>query len=69
MKVILNQDIGGVGRKYEVKNVADGYAANFLFPRKLAVPATDKAIERFRWKEVYYQSQSERSWTPICRYS
>ena len=37
MKVILMQDIKGVGKKDEVINANDGYARNFLFPRKLAV--------------------------------
>lgn len=39
MKVILKQDIKGVGKKDEVINAADGYARNFLFPKNLAVPA------------------------------
>ena len=39
MKVILKQDIKGVGKKDQVINAADGYARNFLFPKKLAVPA------------------------------
>ena len=44
MKVILSQDITGVGRKGEVKNVSDGYAGNFLLPKKLAQVATPAAI-------------------------
>lgn len=39
MKVILNQDIKGVGKKDQVINASDGYARNFLFPKNLAVPA------------------------------
>ena len=39
MKVILKQDIKGVGKKDEVINANDGYARNYLFPRNLAVPA------------------------------
>jgi len=39
MKVILKQDIKGVGKKDQIIEAADGYARNFLFPRKLAVPA------------------------------
>ena len=39
MKVILKQDIKGVGKKDEIINAADGYARNFLFPKNLAVPA------------------------------
>ena len=39
MKVILNSDIKGVGKKNEIINASDGYARNYLFPKKLAVPA------------------------------
>ena len=45
MKVILLQDVKKVGRKGEVVEVSDGYASNFLFPRKLAVKKTDKSTE------------------------
>jgi large subunit ribosomal protein L9 len=41
MKVILLADVKGVGKKGEVVNASDGYARNFLFPRKLAQEATD----------------------------
>jgi large subunit ribosomal protein L9 len=41
MKVILLADVKGVGKKGEVLNASDGYARNFLFPRKLAQEATD----------------------------
>ena len=44
MKIILSQDITGVGRKGEVKNVSDGYARNFLLPNKLGQIATTAAI-------------------------
>lgn len=37
MKVILLRDVKGVGRKFEEKNVSDGYAVNFLLPKKFAV--------------------------------
>lgn len=42
MKVILLKDVKGVGKRFEEKNVSDGYAANFLMPQKLALVA-DKA--------------------------
>src|SRR3989338_487820 len=44
MKIILSQDITGVGRKGEIRNVSDGYARNFLLPKKLAQLATPAAI-------------------------
>lgn len=44
MKVILNQDVKGTGKKGELVNVSDGYARNFLFPRKLAVEANAQAM-------------------------
>lgn len=43
MKVIFLQDVPRVGKKYDVKEMSDGYAVNFLLPRKLAVKATPKA--------------------------
>jgi large subunit ribosomal protein L9 len=45
MKVILTKDVQGTGKAGEVKDVADGYARNFLIPRKLAVPATGAALK------------------------
>lgn len=42
MKVILTEDIKGVGKKDEIINANDGYARNFLFPKKLAVEANAK---------------------------
>lgn len=44
MKVILNQDVKGTGKKGDLVNVSDGYARNFLFPRKLAVEANAQAL-------------------------
>lgn len=46
MKVILLKDVKGVGRIHEVKEVADGYASNSLFPRKLAEIATPDKIAK-----------------------
>ena len=41
MKVILLQDVKGQGKKGEIVNASDGYARNFLFPKKLAIEAND----------------------------
>jgi large subunit ribosomal protein L9 len=45
MKVILLEDVRGVGDAGSVENVSDGYARNFLFPRKLAIPATQGSLK------------------------
>jgi large subunit ribosomal protein L9 len=45
MKVILLQDVEGLGKKYEVKEVKDGHARNFLLPQKLAKAATKQALK------------------------
>lgn len=44
MKVIFLQDVARVGKRHDIKEVNDGYAMNFLFARKLAEPATAKAV-------------------------
>ncbi len=44
MKVLLLQDVKGSGKKGEVVNVSDGYARNFLLPRKMAEPADAQAV-------------------------
>ncbi len=45
MRILLLQDVRGVGRKNEVKEVSDGYARNFLIARKLAVAANESAMK------------------------
>lgn len=47
MKVILLKDVSGFGRKYELKNVSDGYARNMLFPKGLAEIATDVSAKKY----------------------
>ena len=46
MKVILLADVRNVGRRHEAKEVNDGYARNFLFPNKLAEPASASALKK-----------------------
>lgn len=59
MKVILLKDVKGVGRKFEEKNVADGYAANFLLPRKLAVPMSGQSAAQVA--ELKRQAETHKS--------
>lgn len=47
MKVVLQKDVKNLGKIGDAVNVADGYARNFLFPRKLAVQATEKNIKEW----------------------
>ena len=51
MKVVLLQDVKSIGKKDQLVNVSDGYARNFLFPRKLAKEATAGAINDVKTKE------------------
>ncbi|HEU5204996.1 MAG TPA: 50S ribosomal protein L9 [Candidatus Limnocylindrales bacterium] len=48
MKVILTTDVPKLGKSGEMKNVADGYATNFLIPQKLAVPAAGGAFRAWQ---------------------
>lgn len=54
MKVILTKDVKGVGRAHEAILAADGYALNYLIPKKLAIPATPMAMKEaeLRRKQV-----------------
>lgn len=51
MKVILCADIKNVGKKDQVINASDGYARNFLFPKKLAVPADKENMNKLQAKQ------------------
>lgn len=62
MKVILMQDIKGVGKKDEVINANDGYARNFLFPRKLAVEANTENMSKLKGRQdsVNFKKEQEK---------
>lgn len=55
MKVILKQDIKGVGKKDQIINANDGYARNFLFPKNLAVPADKGNMTNLQSKQTSEQ--------------
>ena len=59
MKVIFLSDVPRVGRKYDVKEISDGYAANFLFPRKLAELATPKALAELEKRKKNIEIERE----------
>ncbi len=52
MKVYFLQDVPGVARAGEIKEVAEGYARNYLIPRRLAVVATEAVIEQVRARQA-----------------
>ena len=52
MKVIMLSDVKGVGKKDEIINVSDGYARNFLFPKKWALEATPGALKEVEKKRA-----------------
>lgn len=51
MKVILKQDIKGVGKKDQIINVSDGYVRNFLFPKNMAVEANNENMSKLKAKQ------------------
>lgn len=59
MKVILLQDVPKIGKKFESKNVADGFALNFLFPQKLAKLATEQVIKEVEVEKKKHELQKE----------
>ena len=59
MKVIFLKDVKGKGKKGEIKNVADGYATNFLFKQGLAIEATPANIKALEAQKRREQQQAE----------
>lgn len=60
MEIILLKDVKGVGKKGETKNVSDGYANNFLIPRKLAVIKTETSLATLEKEKENYRLEQER---------
>lgn len=62
MRVLLLKEVKGLGHAGQIKDVAGGYAANFLFPQKLAQPVTEGAVKRAEQvKEVQERKQERKA--------
>jgi large subunit ribosomal protein L9 len=62
MKVILLKDIKGTGKKGDVKEVSDGYARNFLFPKKLAVQAGTTEVKELNEKKKSQEIKEQKEY-------
>ena len=60
MKVILTEDIKGVGKKDEIINASDGYARNFLLPKKKALEATQDNLNKLKAKQNALQNKKAK---------
>ena len=60
MKVILLQDVKGKGKKGQMLEVSDGYARNFMLPKKMAIEATPDAINTMRMNDKATQERIAR---------
>ena len=59
VKVILNKDIAALGEEGDVKEVARGYARNYLLPRKLAMPYTARVVQLFEGRRAEIETRKE----------
>lgn len=59
MKVILNQDVIGLGEEGDIKDVANGYARNYLLPKQLAVPHTKAFLAQLEHKRAAIEKRKE----------
>jgi large subunit ribosomal protein L9 len=59
VKVILNTDVINLGEEGDVRDVADGYARNFLIPHKLAVPYNKQFLQQFEHKKEAIENRKE----------
>jgi large subunit ribosomal protein L9 len=61
MKVILAQDVRSLGKVGDLVKVADGYARNFLIPRKLAIAATERRIKEFKHLQAMAEAKKKKA--------
>lgn len=59
MKVVLTQNVSGLGQKHDIKTVKSGYFRNFLFPQKVAVEATLDVVEKTKALREEYKKKEE----------
>jgi large subunit ribosomal protein L9 len=59
MKVILNKDLSPLGEEGDVRDVAKGYARNYLFPRKIALPYTERTVKLFEGRREEIEKRKE----------
>lgn len=62
MKVILLQDVKSLGKKGEIVNVNDGYARNFILPKKLGLEATGKNLNDLKLQKNNEKKLRRRTW-------
>lgn len=60
MKIVLLKNVPGTGNAGEIKEVANGHAQNYLFPRKLAIAATDKNLRQIKEQEKRKEKEAEK---------
>jgi len=60
-EIILMQDVSGLGMQGEVVKVAEGYARNYLFPQKLAAPATPKYVRMLELEKKRKEAEARRA--------
>ena len=61
MKVILTQDVKEVGKVGDLVNVSEGFARNFLFPRKLAAEATEKKVKEYNHLKTMAEAKKKKA--------
>lgn len=69
MQVVLFEDVKALGKKGDVVKVNDGYARNFIFPKKLGVEATPQNLAKLKQQKAYEAKVALSSWLPrrSCR--
>ncbi|MEK9168316.1 MAG: 50S ribosomal protein L9 [Patescibacteria group bacterium] len=61
MKIIILQDVKDLGKKFDVKNVSNGYARNFLIPKGLAKIATDMAVKKLEAQKAAQEKEEQEA--------